>query len=81
MSNPTDLNTLQTQLTQIQHKQDALLILTKQHLEMYANQIKLTNEMNNNMVELQKRGYQSQMIVMTIAVMLAFGAALYIFLA
>lgn len=78
MSNQNDSSTIQTQLTQIQQKQDALLLLTKQHLEMYSTQLKQTNEMNSQLVELQKRSYQSQVIVMTIAVMLAFGAAMYI---
>lgn len=78
MSNQNDSSTIQTQLTQIQQKQDALLLLAKQHLEMYSTQLKQTNEMNSQLVELQKRSYQSQVIVMTIAVMLAFGAAMYI---
>lgn len=78
MTNQNDSNTIQTQLTQIQHKQDALLLLTKQHLEMYSSQLNQTNEMNNQLVELQKRSYQSQKIVMTIAVMLAIGAVIFI---
>ena len=72
---------IQTQLTEIKQKQDAILLITKQHLEMYSRQITQTNEMNNHLVELQRRSYQSQMIVMTIAVMIAIGAAAYILLA
>ena len=71
---------IQTQLTEIKQKQDAILLITKQHLEMYSRQITQTNEMNNHLVELQRRSYQSQMIVMTIAVMIAIGAAAYILL-
>jgi len=80
MSNQPENQDIQTQLIQIQHKQDALLLLVKQHLEMYATQLKQTNEMNSNLLELQKRGYQSQMIVMTIAVMIAIGSVLYLLL-
>lgn len=69
------------QLTEIKKRQDAILLITKQHLEMYSQQISQTNEMNSNLVELQKRSYQSQLIVMTIAVMIAFGSAMYLLLA
>ena len=72
---------IQNQLTEIKQKQDAILLITKQHLEMYSRQITQTNEMNSHLVELQRRSYQSQMIVMTIAVMIAIGAAAYILLA
>ena len=72
---------IQNQLTEIKQKQDAILLITKQHLEMYSRQLTQTNEMNNHLVELQRRSYQSQMIVMTIAVMIAIGAAAYILLA
>jgi hypothetical protein len=78
MTNQNDSGAIQTQLTQIQQKQDALLLLTKQHLEMYSTQLNQTNQMNSQLVELQKRSYQSQMIVMTIAAMLAFGAVMFI---
>ena len=72
---------IQNQLTEIKQKQDAILLITKQHLEMYSRQITQTNEMNSHLVELQRRSYQSQLIVMTIAVMIAIGAAAYILLA
>ena len=81
MPNLTTDVPVQLQLTEIKQKQDAILLITKQHLEMYARQIAQTNEMNNNLVELQKRSYQSQLIVMTIAVMISFGAAMYLLLA
>jgi hypothetical protein len=80
MSNLISDVPIQTQLHEIKQKQEAILLITKSHLEMYSRQITLTNEMNNNLVELQKRSYQSQMIVMTIAVMIALGAAMYILL-
>jgi hypothetical protein len=81
MSNLISEAPIQNQLTEIKQKQDAILLITKQHLEMYSRQITQTNEMNNHLVELQKRSYQSQLIVMTIAVMIAAGAAVYILLA
>ena len=81
MSNLISDVPIQNQLTEIKQKQDAILLITKQHLEMYSRQITQTNEMNNHLVELQKRSYQSQLIVMTIAVMIAFGAAMYLLLA
>lgn len=80
MPNLTSDVPLQLQLTEIKQKQDAILLITKQHLEMYSQQLSQTNEMNNHLVELQKRSYQSQRIVMTIAVMIAFGAAMYLLL-
>ena len=81
MSDNIEISGIQTQLKEIQLKQEALLLLARQHLELYSSQLKQTNEMNAHMVELQKRSYQSQMIVMTIAVMIAIGAAAYILLA
>ena len=72
---------IQNQLNEIKQKQDAILLITKQHLEMYSRQITQTNEMNSHLVELQKRSYQTQLIVMTISVMIAAGAAFYILLA
>jgi hypothetical protein len=78
MSDKLEISGIQTQLKEIQLKQEALLLLARQHLELYSNQLQQSNEMNAHMVELQKRSYQSQMIVMTIAVMIAFGAAMYI---
>lgn len=81
MSNLTTDVPIQTQLNEIKQKQEAILLITKSHLEMYSRQITQTNEMNNHLVELQKRSYQSQMIVMTIAVMITLGAAMYILLA
>ena len=81
MPNITSDVPIQTQLNEIKQKQEAILLITKSHLEMYSRQITQTNEMNNHLVELQKRSYQSQMIVMTIAVMIALGAAMYILLA
>ena len=80
MTNPSSDLPIQNQLTEIKQKQDAILLITKQHLEMYSRQISQTNEMNSHLVELQKRSYQSQLIVMTIAVMIALGAAMYILL-
>ena len=81
MSNSSSDIPIQTQLNEIKQKQEAILLITKSHLEMYSRQITQSNEMNNHLVELQKRSYQSQMIVMTIAVMIALGAAMYIILA
>lgn len=81
MSNPITDASIHSQLNEIKQKQEAILLITKQHLEMYSRQIAQTNEMNNHLVELQKRSYQSQVIVMAIAVMLSLGAALFIFMA
>lgn len=76
----TSDDSLQEQLSAIKHQQDALMLIARQHLELYSQQLAKTNELNNYLLELQKRSYQSQIIVMSIATLVAVATALFIIL-
>ena len=55
-------------LEEIRNNQQVLLVTTRKHLELYAQQLANTDALNKQMVELQQKTFQVQKLTMAFTV-------------
>lgn len=65
-------------LAEIRTNQQVLLITTRKHLELYAQQLANTDLLNKQMVELQQKTFQVQKLTMAFTVFAVIGVGAFI---
>lgn len=78
MNTPTNAEIKQI-LDEIKANQHTLMNTSRKHLELYAQQIAKTDELNNMAFELQKKTMETQRMVMIVVVVIICGLILYAF--
>lgn len=78
MNTPTNAEIKQL-LDEIKANQQTLMNTSRKHLELYAQQIAKSDELNNQAFELQKKNMETQRMVMIVVVVIICGLILYAF--
>lgn len=66
-------------LEEIRNNQQVLLVTTRKHLELYAQQLANSDAMNKQLVELQQKTFQVQKLTMAFTILAVVGVAAFIF--
>ena len=67
-------------LDEIRSNQQVLLITTRKHLELYAQQLANSDLLNKQLVELQQKTYQVQKLTMAFTIFAVIGIGLFFLL-
>ena len=67
-------------LEEIRTNQQVLLVTTRKHLELYAQQLANSDLMNKQLVELQQKTFQVQKITMAFTIFAVIGVCAFLFL-
>jgi len=65
-------------LEEIRTNQQVLLVTTRKHLELYAQQLANADAMNKQLVELQQKTFQVQKLTMAFTILAVVGVAGFI---
>jgi len=65
-------------LEEIRTNQQVLLVTTRKHLELYAQQLANSDAMNKQLVELQQKTFQVQKLTMAFTILAVVGVAGFI---
>lgn len=76
MNEVTEQDTKQI-LEEIRTNQQVLLVTTRKHLELYAQQLANADAMNKQLVELQQKTFQVQKLTMGFTILAVFGVAAF----
>jgi hypothetical protein len=63
---------------EIRSNQQVLLLTTRKHLELYAQQLANSDALNKQMVELQKKTFQVQKLTMAFTIFAVIGVGVFI---
>lgn len=66
-------------LEEIRTNQQVLLVTTRKHLELYAQQLANADALNKQLVELQQKTFQVQKLTMGFTILAVLGVAAFIF--
>lgn len=66
-------------LEEIRTNQQVLLVTTRKHLELYAQQLANADALNKQLVDLQKKTFQVQKLTMGFTILAVAGVAAFIF--
>ncbi|MEJ2362332.1 MAG: hypothetical protein P8Z75_13060 [Gammaproteobacteria bacterium] len=66
-------------LEEIRTNQQVLLVTTRKHLELYAQQLANSDALNKQLVELQQKTFQVQKLTMAFTIFAVVGVAAVIF--
>lgn len=66
-------------LDEIRTNQQVLLVTTRKHLELYAQQLANADALNKQLVDLQKKTFQVQKLTMGFTILAVAGVAAFIF--
>lgn len=67
-------------LEEIRTNQQVLLVTSRKHLELYAQQLANSDQLNKQMVELQKKTFQVQKLTMAFTVFAVIGIGIFLLL-
>lgn len=77
--NDTTEQDLKQVLEEIRTNQQVLLVTTRKHLELYAQQLANADALNKQLVELQQKTFQVQKLTMGFTILAVAGIAAFIF--
>lgn len=78
--NETPEQDIKQVLEEIRNNQQVLLITTRKHLELYAQQLANSDALNKQLVELQQKTFQVQKLTMAFTIFAVVGIGAFIFL-
>ena len=67
-------------LEEIRTNQQVLLITTRKHLELYAQQLGNSDQLNKQLVELQQKTFQVQKLTMAFTIFAVVGVGVFLLL-
>ena len=67
-------------LEEIRTNQQVLLITTRKHLELYAQQLGNSDQLNKQLVELQQKTFQVQKLTMAFTIFAVIGVGVFLLL-
>lgn len=76
--NDTPDQDLKQVLEEIRNNQQVLLITTRKHLELYAQQLANSDALNKQLVELQQKTFQVQKLTMAFTIFAVVGIGAFI---
>lgn len=71
---------IQQILEELRTNQQVLLITTRKHLELYAQQLANSDQLNKQLVELQQKTFQVQKLTMAFTVFAVIGIGVFLLL-
>ena len=74
----TENQAIKQVLDEIRTNQQVLLITTRKHLELYAQQLANTDLLNKQLVELQQKTFQVQKLTMAFTIFAVIGVGAFI---
>ena len=74
----TENQAIKQVLDEIRTNQQVLLITTRKHLELYAQQLANTDLLNKQMVELQQKTFQVQKLTMAFTIFAVIGVGAFL---
>lgn len=78
--NDTSEQDIKQVLEEIRNNQQVLLITTRKHLELYAQQLASSDALNKQLVDLQQKTFQVQKLTMAFTIFAVIGIGAFIFL-
>jgi hypothetical protein len=78
--NETPEQDIKQVLEEIRNNQQVLLITTRKHLELYAQQLANSDALNKQLVELQQKTFQVQKLTMAFTIFAVVGIGAFILL-